>query len=101
MSKPDQSNEQDVVVVGGGPSGRIAAIGLAQLGLSVALVAPVAGGQDGRTTALIGASGCVKSTALRCFAGLQWPDEGTVTVAGAHDAKAVTDAIEGAGFTVT
>lgn len=52
MSKPDQSNVQDVVVVGGGPSGRIAAIGLAQLGLSVALVAPLAGGQDGRTTAL-------------------------------------------------
>ncbi|MEO1112350.1 MAG: UbiH/UbiF family hydroxylase [Pseudomonadota bacterium] len=52
MSKSDQSNMQDIVVVGGGPSGRIAAIGLAQLGLSVSLVAPVSAGTDGRTTAL-------------------------------------------------
>lgn len=52
MSKPDQSSVQDIVVVGGGPSGRIAAIGLAQLGMSVALVAPASSGQDGRTTAL-------------------------------------------------
>ena len=52
MSKSDQSSQQDVVVVGGGPSGRIAAIGLARLGLSVSLVAPASNGQDGRTTAL-------------------------------------------------
>lgn len=52
MSKPDQSSAQDIVVVGGGPSGRIAAIGLAQLGLSVSLVAPASTGPDGRTTAL-------------------------------------------------
>ncbi|WP_306143985.1 UbiH/UbiF family hydroxylase [Roseibium sp. MMSF_3412] len=52
MSKSDQSSVQDIVVVGGGPSGRIAAIGLAQLGLSVSLVAPVPNGPDGRTTAL-------------------------------------------------
>jgi len=52
MSKSDQSTVQDIIVVGGGPSGRIAAIGLAQLGLSVSLVAPVSTGPDGRTTAL-------------------------------------------------
>ena len=37
---------------------------------------------DGRTTAVIGASGCGKSTALRLLAGLQWPTEGKVVVAG-------------------
>lgn len=52
MSKSDQTTVQDIIVVGGGPSGRIAAIGLAQLGLSVSLIAPVSKGPDGRTTAL-------------------------------------------------
>lgn len=52
MSKSKEPDIQDIVVVGGGPSGRIAALKLAQLGFSVTLVAPSAGPSDGRTTAL-------------------------------------------------
>ncbi|WP_035900456.1 UbiH/UbiF family hydroxylase [Labrenzia sp. DG1229] len=51
---PDSSPPvtHDVVVVGGGPSGRIAALRLAQLGLSTVLIAPALERVDGRTTAL-------------------------------------------------
>ncbi|MBG6209807.1 2-octaprenyl-6-methoxyphenol hydroxylase [Labrenzia sp. EL_126] len=51
---PDSSPPvtHDVVVVGGGPSGRIAALRLAQLGLSTVLIAPELQRVDGRTTAL-------------------------------------------------
>lgn len=46
----------EVVVVGGGPSGLSAALGLAQAGLSTALVARRAPYADNRTTALLGPS---------------------------------------------
>ncbi|MET1415621.1 UbiH/UbiF family hydroxylase [Roseibium sp. HPY-6] len=52
MPKSKKPDIQDIVVVGGGLSGRIAALKLAQLGFSVSLVAPVSGHSDGRTTAL-------------------------------------------------
>lgn len=52
MPKSKQPVLKDVVVVGGGPTGRIAALKLAQLGLSTVLVAPAQGRVDGRTTAL-------------------------------------------------
>lgn len=42
----------DVAVVGGGPSGRIAALSLARKGLNTALIAPFEGSLDQRTTAL-------------------------------------------------
>ena len=40
----------------------------------------------GEVVAVVGPSGCGKSTLLELVAGLQEPDEGTVTVAGAADA---------------
>ncbi|SMH47985.1 UbiH/UbiF family hydroxylase [Mesorhizobium australicum] len=47
------SNEHDVLVAGAGPVGSIAAIALAQAGLSVALVGPQPNAGDRRTTALM------------------------------------------------
>ena len=46
----------DVAVVGSGPAGHVAAIQMAQLGLSVALIGPAHSDKDGRTTALLGSS---------------------------------------------
>lgn len=43
----------DIAVVGGGLAGRIAALALSRKGYSVALIAPKAERQDGRTTALM------------------------------------------------
>ncbi len=39
--------------------------------------------EDGRVLTLLGPSGCGKTTILRCLAGLETPDEGTITIAGA------------------
>ncbi|MBO6508450.1 MAG: UbiH/UbiF family hydroxylase [Roseibium sp.] len=52
MNKSEITGSFDVAVVGGGPSGRIAALALAKLGLSTVLVAPTSPQSDGRTTAL-------------------------------------------------
>lgn len=49
-------NELDVIVVGGGPAGLIAAIALAQRGLRAVLLAPPPPHEDRRTTALLGSS---------------------------------------------
>ncbi|WP_321446484.1 FAD-dependent monooxygenase [uncultured Cohaesibacter sp.] len=46
----------DVAVVGSGPAGHVAAIQMAKLGLSCVLIGPEHGGEDGRTTALLGSS---------------------------------------------
>lgn len=52
MPKAKKPDLFDVAVVGGGPSGRIAALKLARLGLSTVLLAPQSTRPDGRTTAL-------------------------------------------------
>ncbi|MES0808883.1 UbiH/UbiF family hydroxylase [Roseibium sp. SCPC15] len=52
MPKSKKTELFDVAVVGGGPSGRIAALSFAQNGLSTVLLAPAAARVDGRTTAL-------------------------------------------------
>ncbi|MCV0425233.1 MAG: UbiH/UbiF family hydroxylase [Roseibium sp.] len=52
MPNSEQSDLYDVAIAGGGPSGRIAALSFAQLGLSSVLLAPSQAGTDGRTTAL-------------------------------------------------
>lgn len=52
MAQTDQPEQFDIAVVGGGPSGRIAALALAQAGFSCVLFAPPAAHPDGRTTAL-------------------------------------------------
>jgi ABC-type Fe3+/spermidine/putrescine transport system ATPase subunit len=38
--------------------------------------------EDGRVLTLLGPSGCGKTTLLRCLAGLEAPDAGTITIAG-------------------
>ncbi|MBB4263920.1 ATP-binding cassette domain-containing protein, partial [Bradyrhizobium sp. CIR3A] len=38
---------------------------------------------DGEFTVLVGPSGCGKSTLLRTIAGLEDPDDGTITIGGA------------------
>ncbi|ASP32816.1 UbiH/UbiF family hydroxylase [Labrenzia sp. VG12] len=52
MAKTDRPDTYDIAIVGGGPSGRIAALSLAQAGFSCVLFAPPLQRQDGRTTAL-------------------------------------------------
>ncbi|MES0882070.1 UbiH/UbiF family hydroxylase [Roseibium sp. SCP14] len=52
MPKSKKTELFDVAVVGGGPSGRIAALSFAQQGLRTVLLAPAASRIDGRTTAL-------------------------------------------------
>ncbi|WP_428674358.1 UbiH/UbiF family hydroxylase [Roseibium sp.] len=68
MTKTKHKNLFDVAIVGGGPSGRIAALMIAQKGLSTALIAPPSGKSDGRTTAL-----WQKSIALLQDIGV-WPE---------------------------
>ena len=53
MSK---ANQVDVAIVGSGPAGHVAAMQMARLGLSTILIGPAHGGDDGRTTALLGSS---------------------------------------------
>jgi ABC-type Fe3+/spermidine/putrescine transport system ATPase subunit len=38
--------------------------------------------QEGEVTSLLGPSGCGKTTVLRCIAGLETPDEGTIRIEG-------------------
>src|SRR3954468_3501554 len=56
MDAISKQNWCDVAVVGGGPTGLVAAIALAQSGARVALVARRAPYGDNRTTALLGGS---------------------------------------------
>jgi 2-octaprenyl-6-methoxyphenol hydroxylase len=51
-----QASEPEVAVVGGGPSGLIAAIALATAGVETVLFAPAPAGPDRRTTALLDGS---------------------------------------------
>lgn len=50
---PDVMEHYEIVVVGAGLAGSLAALALADTGRTVALVAPMAGRMDGRTTALM------------------------------------------------
>jgi len=52
MARAEKDKKCDAVVVGGGPSGRIAALALAKSGVTTALVAPQNAPKDERTTAL-------------------------------------------------
>ncbi|WP_420415401.1 UbiH/UbiF family hydroxylase [Roseibium sp.] len=52
MARTKKDVFYDAVVVGGGPSGRIAALALARSGLQTALIAPLKAPADERTTAL-------------------------------------------------
>ncbi|QDG77653.1 UbiH/UbiF family hydroxylase [Labrenzia sp. PHM005] len=52
MARTKKDVLYDAVVVGGGPSGRIAALALARSGLQTALIAPLEAPADERTTAL-------------------------------------------------
>ena len=53
--------------------------------------------ESGSLTALLGPSGSGKSTLLRIIAGLEWPDEGEIKLAG-EDATALTPQKRGVGF---
>jgi len=52
MAQKKQPEPFDIAIVGGGPSGRIAALALSQAGFTCALFAPASANTDGRTTAL-------------------------------------------------
>ena len=52
MARKPKPAQFDIAIAGGGPSGRIAALTLAQQGLSCIVIAPKASRADGRTTAL-------------------------------------------------
>ncbi|MHA7772809.1 UbiH/UbiF family hydroxylase [Roseibium sp. M-1] len=52
MPRKAKSDQYDIAIAGGGPSGRIAALALAQQGFSCVVIAPAAAQTDGRTTAL-------------------------------------------------
>jgi sulfate transport system ATP-binding protein len=53
--------------------------------------------EGGSLTALLGPSGSGKSTLLRIIAGLEWPDEGEIKLAG-EDATPLTPQKRGVGF---
>ncbi len=53
--------------------------------------------ESGSLTALLGPSGSGKSTLLRIIAGLEWPDEGEIKLAG-EDATPLTPQKRGVGF---
>jgi sulfate transport system ATP-binding protein len=55
------------------------------------------GVDSGSLTALLGPSGSGKSTLLRIIAGLEWPDEGEIVLAG-EDATSLTPQKRGVGF---
>ena len=57
--------------------------------------------QPGTTTAVVGSSGCGKTTLLRLIAGFETPDAGTITIAGrqvASPESAVAPHRRGVGY---
>ncbi len=56
MDRPSEPLDVEIAVVGGGPSGLVAAVALAEAGARVALIAPPSPPADHRTTALLSGS---------------------------------------------